>query len=87
MQQHHHQPLRRRSGPGQFTTSSSVARTFRLDKRVNLDLRVDAINVLNHVVYAGCYTLISPSLVSPLFGLPIAANPMRSLQTTIRVRF
>ena len=75
------------TGPGQFTMSSSAARTFRLDKRFNLDLRVDATNVLNHVVFASYYTLINPSLVSPLFGLPTAANPMRSLQTTIRVRF
>lgn len=67
--------------------SSSVARTFRLDQRFNLDVRIDATNVLNHAVYASYYTIINPSLNSPLFGLPTSANAMRSLQTTVRVRF
>ena len=75
------------TGPGQFTMSSSVARTFRLDKRFNLDLRVDATNVVNHAVYASYYTVLNPSVTNPLFGLPTSANPMRSLQTTVRLRF
>ena len=74
-------------GPGQFTFNSSLSRTFRLDKRLNLDIRIDATNLLNHVVYSAYYTTINPSLTNPLFGLPIAANPMRSLQTTMRLRF
>ena len=52
-------------------------------------------NVLNHVVFTGWNTTLnptsnpasSPALNSPLFGLPVAANAMRSLQTTMRLRF
>jgi trimeric autotransporter adhesin len=82
-------------GPGQFTFNASLARTFRLKDRYNLDLRVDSTNLLNHVVFTGWNTtlnpasnlVLNPSLNSPLFGLPTTANAMRSLQTTMRLRF
>ncbi|HTS77297.1 MAG TPA: carboxypeptidase regulatory-like domain-containing protein [Bryobacteraceae bacterium] len=69
-------------GPRQFTLNASLGRTFRMTDRLNLDLRVDATNLLNHVTFPSWNTT-----VSPLFGLPNPANPMRSLQTTLRVRF
>ena len=75
------------TGPGQFTFNSSLARTFRMPKNLNLDVRVDATNLLNHVVFSSYNTTINPSLTSPVFGLPTAANAMRSLQTTARLRF
>jgi trimeric autotransporter adhesin len=83
------------TGPGTFTFNASLARTFRLKDRYNLDLRVDSTNLLNHVVFTSWNTTlnpasnpsINPALNSPLFGLPAAANAMRSLQTTMRLRF
>ncbi len=75
------------TGPGQFTFNSALARTFRLPKALNLDIRVDATNLLNHVVFSSYDTTINPSLPSPVFGLPTAAKPMRTLQTTARLRF
>lgn len=74
---------------------ASLARTFRLKDRYNLDLRVDSTNLLNHVVFTNWNTTLNPAsnpalnpdLNSPLFGLPAAANAMRSLQTTMRLRF
>ncbi len=75
------------TGPAQFTFNSSLGRTFRLPKSLNLDIRVDSTNFLNHVVFTSYNNIINPSLVSPVFGLPVAANPMRSLQTTARLRF
>jgi len=85
------------SGPGQFTFNASLARTFRLTQRFNLDVRVDANNVLNHVVFTNWNTTLNPVLngstspftpaLNPLFGLPASANSMRSLQTTARLRF
>jgi hypothetical protein len=83
------------TGPSQFTLNTSLARTFRLKDRYNLDIRVDATNVLNHVVFTSWNTTLnstsdpalSPAAASPLFGLPAAANAMRSLQTTMRLRF
>jgi hypothetical protein len=85
-------------GPGQFTFNVSLARTFRLEKRYNLDIRIDSTNLLNHVVYSSWDTTLNPipnpgsnsvftSGLNPLFGLPTAANAMRSMQVTARLRF
>ena len=85
-------------GPGQFSMNASLARTFRVAKRYNLDVRVDSTNILNHVVYSSWNTTLNPVTnpgsnsvfttdLNPLFGLPTAANAMRSLQVTARLRF
>jgi trimeric autotransporter adhesin len=72
------------TGPDQFSLNASLARTFRLKDRYSLDLRFDATNALNHVVFASWNTIVN----SGQFGLPTPpANAMRSLQTTLRVRF
>ena len=71
------------TGPMQFSLNGSLARTFRVRDRYNLDLRFDSANLLNHVTYTGWVTTINSSQ----FGLPAAANSMRSLQTTLRLRF
>jgi hypothetical protein len=71
------------TGPGQFSLDSSLARTFRPNTRLYLDVSVDATNMLNHVVFTGWNTAWNSSQ----FGAPFAANPMRSLQTTLRLRF
>jgi hypothetical protein len=70
-------------GPGEFTFNASLARTFRLTKQYNLDVRVDSTNLLNHVVFNSWNTTIN----SAQFGVPVSANAMRSLQTTARLRF
>ncbi|MGC2637583.1 MAG: carboxypeptidase-like regulatory domain-containing protein [Acidobacteriaceae bacterium] len=70
-------------GPGQFSFDASMARTFRLSDRLNLDARIDSTNAINHVNYSAWNTTVT----SPQFGLPTSANAMRSLQTTFRVRF
>jgi hypothetical protein len=83
------------TGPDEFTFNASVSRTFRVGKQYNLDVRVDATNLLNHVVFTSWNNVLNPttsgaptfSLSSPLFGLPLNTNPMRSLQTTARLRF
>ncbi len=71
------------TGPGQFSLDGALARTFRPGARYSLDVRVDATNLLNHGVFTGWNTAWN----SAQFGAPIAANPMRSLQTTLRLRF
>ncbi len=71
------------TGPNQFSLDSGMQRTFRPNKRFFLDARVEATNLLNHAVFSSWITTVG----STQFGLPPAANPMRSLQTTIRVRF
>jgi|SoiMethySBSTD1v2_1073268.scaffolds.fasta_scaffold00533_17 carboxypeptidase family protein len=70
-------------GPAQFSMNASVARTFRLNERINMDWRLDATNVLNRVTFNGIYTQIN----SPQFGFPNRTNDMRRLRTTMRLRF
>ena len=70
-------------GPAQFTLNASMGRTFRLNGRFNLDLRVDSANLLNHVTFTSWDTTVN----STQFGLPTTANAMRSMQTTLRLRF
>ncbi|MBV9938586.1 MAG: TonB-dependent receptor [Acidobacteriaceae bacterium] len=71
------------TGPFQLTLNGSLARTFRVGDRLSLDLRVDSANPLNHPVFTAWNTTIN----SLQFGLPVSTNAMRSLQTTLRLRF
>jgi hypothetical protein len=71
------------TGPAQFSLNASATRTFRWGDRLNADLRVDATNVLNHPVFPSWNTVIT----SAQFGLPNPAGQMRTLQTSLRVRF
>jgi hypothetical protein len=71
------------TGPNQVTLDSSVARTFRPSGRFFLDLKVSATNMLNHPVFTGWNTTVN----STQFGLPLEPNPMRSLETSLRLRF
>ena len=71
------------TGPSQFSWNGSLGRTFRLKSRMNFDLRVDSMNALNHVTFTSWNVITT----SPQFGLPAAANNMRSIQTTLRFHF
>jgi hypothetical protein len=71
------------TGPNQFTLNGSMSRTFRLSDRYSADLRIDAANALNHPTFPSWVTVIS----SAQFGLQNPANAMRTIQTTVRVRF
>ncbi len=71
------------TGPAQFSFNASLTRTFRVNERVNIDLRVDANNVFNHVTFPDWNTTVNSSQ----FGLPTRANAMRTLQPSLRVRF
>jgi hypothetical protein len=66
-------------GPAQFLLNASMARTF----HENLDLRLDSTNAINHVTFTNWNAVVSSSQ----FGLPVAANNMRSVQCTLRWRF
>jgi hypothetical protein len=70
-------------GPAQFLFNAGITRTFPWGSRLNLDYRIDATNVLNTVTYTGVNTLIG----NQQFGLPNAANQMRRIQTSLRMRW
>ncbi len=71
------------TGPGQFLLNGSLSRTFRLRDRISLDARIEANNALNHPNYPSWNAIVT----SAQFGLPMTANPMRNVQTTLRARF
>ena len=71
------------TGPRVFSMDAGVGRTFLWGDRLNLDWRLNATNVLNRVTYAAVNAFVG----SPQFGLPTVANPMRKIQTSLRVRF
>jgi outer membrane receptor protein involved in Fe transport len=70
-------------GPAQFGLNAGITRTFPWGSRLNMDWRIDATNVLNQVTYSSVNALVG----SPQFGLPSAANQMRRVQTSLRMRF
>jgi len=71
------------TGPAQLVLNASLGRAFRWKDRFHIDLRFDSNNVLNHVTFTSWNTTIT----SAQFGLPTAANAMRSVQTSLRLRF
>jgi trimeric autotransporter adhesin len=71
------------TGPNQISLDSSLARTFRPSGRFFLDAKVAATNLLNHPVFTGWNTTVN----STQFGLPLTPNAMRSLETSLRLRF
>ena len=71
------------AGPRQFLFDAGIGRSFLWGERLTLDWRINATNVLNRVTYANVNTVFG----SPQFGLPALANPMRKVQSSLRVRF
>lgn len=70
-------------GPGQFSMDGSLSRTFKLRDPLNFDLRLDATNLLNHVVF----TTWNSTVNSTTFGLPSSVKSMRTIQVSGRLRF
>ena len=70
-------------GPATFGLNAGITRTFPWGSRLNFDYRIDATNVLNTVTYTSVNTLIG----NQQFGLPSAANEMRRIQTSLRMRW
>jgi len=71
------------TGPEVFSLNASAQRTFRINDRFSATLRIDSVNTLNHPTFPSWGTVIS----SAQFGLQSGTNPMRSVQTTLRVTF
>lgn len=71
-------------GPAQFSLNGSLSRTFRINDRFSLDASLNATNALNHVTYPSWITVINNPAQ---FGTASAANPMRSVLTSFRLRF
>lgn len=71
------------TGPGQFSLNMALQRSFFVSDRITANLRIEADNVLNHVVFPSWDTVVG----SAQFGLPLNADPMRGLKTYLRFVF
>jgi hypothetical protein len=69
-------------GPSTFGLNASAGRVIRLGERRSVDLRFDATNALNHVVFRSWVTTLGQQ-----FGALGSAGAMRSLTATLRFRF
>lgn len=70
-------------GPSQFSLDLSASRLFQLPKRLRVEWRIDARNVLNRVTFSSIDTIVG----SPRFGRPTRANAMRRIVTSLQFRF
>ncbi len=72
------------TGPSQFSLNASLNRAFRFgETRRQLQLRLTANNVLNHVYISGFGTTVN----SLNYGLPTAASATRSVTLLLRFNF
>jgi hypothetical protein len=71
-------------GPGQFSLNASLNRAFRIgESRRQLQLRLNANNVLNHVYINGFGTTVN----SLTYGLATSASATRTLSLLLRFNF
>lgn len=71
------------TGPNQFSLTSQLSRTFRPHGKWYLDVTINSTNTFNHPTISSWVNNVE----STQFGLPVGANPMRSLQTEIHLRW
>jgi trimeric autotransporter adhesin len=71
------------TGPRQLGLNASLSKTFRSTDRISFDFRLEAANALNIVTFPSWNTVVGNSQ----FGLPMTANPMRTVQSIFRMRF
>jgi hypothetical protein len=71
------------TGPNQLTFTSQMARTFRPHGKLYLDVAVNSSNTFNHV----SFTSWNSEVGNTQFGLPVAPGGMRTLSTTLHLRF
>jgi hypothetical protein len=72
------------TGPGQFALNSALNRAFRFgESRRQLQLRITANNVLNHVYINGFGTTVN----SVNYGLPTSASSTRTVTLMLRFNF
>ncbi|MGH9674589.1 MAG: TonB-dependent receptor, partial [Bryobacteraceae bacterium] len=70
-------------GPNRFAMNLSLSRAFRLDERRRLEFRLDSQNFLNHASFTGLGTVVN----ALNYGLPTGVSGMRTINTTLRLRF
>jgi hypothetical protein len=69
-------------GPARFSLNANISKNFQISTR-QLNWQISLTNLLNQVTYS----TIDASVGSPQFGLPIAANEMRRINTSFSTSF
>jgi len=70
-------------GPSQLSLNLSFGRSFAIDERRRIEFRADSQNFLNRVSYTAFGTVVNAAD----YGLPTAAQGMRRITFTTRLRF
>ncbi len=70
-------------GPTTFSLNAALGRSFPVGERRNIELRMEANNVLNRVTITGFGTTVGSST----FGVASAAAAMRTMTASLRFRF
>jgi hypothetical protein len=70
-------------GPATASFDMSFARVFRFPRRMTLEWRVNAANIVNRVTFVSIDRIVG----SPQFGWPTATNQMRRITTSFRFGF
>jgi hypothetical protein len=70
-------------GPSTFSFNGQASRTFRIGERKTLDIRFDATNLLNHVIFNSYNVTVG----SNQFGLLQNPGNMRTFQANVRYSF
>ncbi len=70
-------------GPTTFSLNASLGRNFEVGERRNIELRMEATNLLNHVTITSFGTTVGSSI----FGVANSAAAMRKMTASVRFRF
>ncbi len=70
-------------GPTTFSLNASLGRSFEVAERKNIELRMEATNILNHVTITSFGTTVGSST----FGVANSAAAMRKMTASLRFRF
>ena len=77
--------------PGLINTNASVFRHFSISERVQLELRGEAFNALNHpnlnLFYSAGSYISTETVSSPTFGQITYAQDPRLMQVAMKLRF
>jgi len=76
-------------GPGMFNIDTSLFKKFRISERVNMQLRAEAFNILNHTNFSYPNTIVfsSGQISSSAFNITATNGTSRQLQLALKLYF
>jgi hypothetical protein len=74
-------------GPGWDEIDLTIGRTFAIQEKANVEVKVDGFNIANHPNYLNPSGAFTGSYTSGGFGTIIGANNMREIQASLHITF